>query len=314
MQKLDWHCDVLYKLETESGMGFNETSELDVTPERLLNGGVRLQCFALFVSGSQEQPSFTRLMKQISLFHEHVLSNPHFEWVRDREDLEQIIRSGKIGAILTLEGVDALQGNLFYIRHLYQLGVRIIGITWNYANWAADGVLEPRQGTFTLNGRKFVRECEDYGLLLDVSHLCEPAFWELCALTQSPLIATHSNAFAICPHPRNLKDGQIRQIIASNGMIGLTFVPDFLNELNEATRDDVVRHIEHVCALGGVRHIGFGSDFDGVEKWTLGLEHPGKYEEFADYLLNFYKQEEVEGFLWKNGVRFLVENLPLKSI
>ena len=84
--------------------------------------------------------------------------------------------------------------------------------------------------------------------------------------------------------------------------------------LTKRPRDDVVRHIEHVCALGGVRHIGFGSDFDGVEKWTLGLEHPGKYEEFADYLLNFYKQEEVERFLWKNGVRFLAENLPLKSI
>ena len=66
MQKLDWHCDVLYKLETESGMGFNETSELDVTPERLLNGGVRLQCFAMFVSGNSNSASFTRLMKQIS--------------------------------------------------------------------------------------------------------------------------------------------------------------------------------------------------------------------------------------------------------
>lgn len=314
MLKLDWHCDVLYKLETEGGTAFDEASGFDVTPARLREGGVRLQCFAVFVSGSRGHPTFERVLRQIALFHEQVLSHPDFDWVRSQPDLKRVTETGKIGAMLTLEGVDALDGHLHYVQHLSRLGVRMIGITWNDANWAADGVLEPRQGTFTRKGRMLIRECERNGILLDVSHLCEPAFWELSAWTQAPLVASHSNAYEICPHPRNLKDGQIRQIIASDGIIGLTFVPDFLCEGNEATLDDVVRHIEHVCSLGGAQQIGFGSDFDGIEKWTLGLEHPGKYERFADYLSKYYNKEEIEGFLWENGVRFLEKYLPIKSI
>lgn len=102
--------------------------------------------------------------------------------------------------------------------------MRFLGITWNYANWAADGVLEQRNGGFTEKGRMLIEWCNDSGMLLDVSHLSQAGFWELADLSTRPFIASHSNAAAICGHVRNLNDEQIKALIAMDGRMGLTFI------------------------------------------------------------------------------------------
>lgn len=290
---------------------FNQSEPgVDVNRDRLERGGVGTQCFAMYLSESLPHPGMYDLLDMADLFSTRIASDAQTIWIKTSEDLENSRTSGKLGAILTLEGVDGLQGNLGFLRILYNLGLRIVGVTWNYANWAADGIGEPRGGAFTNIGKLFVQECDRLGLIMDVSHLSEEGFWELTELSQHSFVATHSNARRICPHRRNLTDDQIGAIIQMDGRMGLTFVPWFVKEKNAAVKD-LLLHIDHIGSLGGAGIIGFGSDFDGFEEKLPGLSDPSDYPFLVNELLKHYRQEDVDNFLYGNWHRFLKQRLPM---
>lgn len=310
MKVIDFHCDAIYKMVLDDSLSFRDDGRLTVSLQRLIRGNVSVQCFAIYIPEAIKRPSFYHFLEAVDVFYERILSFPDIVPVRTTQQLNQLATTGKIGALLTLEGVDCLEGDLTLVKHAIRLGVRMIGLTWNDANWAADGVLEPRQGGLTAKGIELVQLCNEQGIILDVSHLCERSFWEVLGQAKCPVIASHSNAYHVCAHPRNLRDEQIKALLAQEGFIGLTFVPDFLTERKEATITDLIRHIDHVCSLGGLDQIGFGSDFDGISKWAKGLEHPGKYEQLAIELQKYYNTTWVEQFLYKNAQRFLQRHLP----
>lgn len=313
---IDNHCDVLYQLYTYPDKDFQHTqadaniNPLAVNLQYLKQADVRLQCFAIYIDDAIPQRSFQHIQAYIQLFHERILKHPSMMAIRNSTEMSLSFEKGKIGAMLTLEGVDALQGQVDDVELLFQLGVRCIGITWNYANWAADGVLEPRQAAFTKKGRQLINRCEQLGIILDCSHLCEPAFWELCEQTHRPFIASHSNAYAQCRHPRNLRDEQIVAIKNKGGMIGLTFVPQFLVEDGEASREDLLKHIDHFASLGLDKQITLGSDFDGTDAVVEGLEHMGQLVGLKDWLLKYYDIDFVEGLMWRNAFCFYQNHLP----
>ncbi|NUU61343.1 dipeptidase [Paenibacillus agri] len=313
MKVADFHCDVLSKMQNFGDIDFRKDPRLDVTAERLAAGNVDLQCFAIYLSERGGKLGFERILGQIDLFREKVVRSEGLQWLRWKEEVESQVLGGSSAGMLSVEGVDGLEGNLFYAQLCFELGVRFLGVTWNYANWAADGVLERRNGGFTEKGRRLVEWCNQSGMLLDVSHLSPSGFWELTELSDRPFIASHSNAAAICGHPRNLADEQIKALIAMDGRMGLTFFPWFVEDGGKAGREDLLKHIEHVCSLGGERILMFGSDFDGIDTWVEGLEHPGKYPEFAELLLRHYPEELVSGWLYGNAMTFLGENLPSKK-
>lgn len=313
MVVVDLHCDVLYKMALDPKLQFTAETQLDAALPRLQRGQVRLQCFALFVS-TLPRPTFYDLLRQIDLWYEKVLIYPEMIPVKTKQDMQNAFDLGRIGSVLTLEGVDGLEGDLTLLRHLYRLGVRIVGLTWNHANWAADGVLEERNGRLTHLGKRLVAECERLGIILDVSHLGEESFWDLMTMASGPIIASHSNCRSICSHPRNLSDQQIAHLISIDGRIGITFVPYFLTDHAQANLSDVIKHLDHICSLGGVHHVGFGSDFDGIDRWVHGLRHSGEYEYLGDQLTKYYKKEEIEGFLWKNNARFFAQHLPASPL
>lgn len=307
----DLHCDVLSKLlkNKEAKFAGSNAGGLDVTRERLASGGVDLQVFAIYIPDDLPKTPETAL-HEAELFGSAVLTAPGMKLIRTAADLAEIRRTGDAGALLSLEGVDSLRGEWWALRLLHRLGLRLLGITWNHPNWAADGAMEPRGGGLTRAGLQLVRECESLGILLDVSHLSERGFWDLAETGKRPFFASHSNARSLRNHPRNLSDQQIRALIAVDGIIGVTFVPWFLTDREPASIDDVLRHVEHICKLGGERHLAFGSDFDGIDRYVSGLEHPGKYPALAEALLARYPQDLVEGFLGGNARRFLEANLP----
>lgn len=275
-------------------------------------GGIKLQCFAIYLSEKLGQPGIGHILDQIDLFQEKVRSAGLIS-VRSSEELEALLQSSNLGGFLSIEGADGLEGKLSYLRCCYELGVRFLGLTWNHANWAADGVMEPRNGGFTQKGRQLVEACHSLGITLDVSHLSPAAFWELIELSaavQRPFIASHSNAYRICPHPRNLQDEQIRAIVSIDGMIGLTFVPQFVKQEGRVTAEDLFPHIEHLCLLGAENHLMFGSDFDGIDQHIEGLEHAGCYEQWAEKLLRRYPEDLVNRWLSGNALRFLRSHLP----
>ena len=168
----------------------------------------------------------------------------------------------------------------------------------------ADGSGEPNPGGLTTFGRTVIEEMNRLGMIIDVSHLADPGFWDVLELSKAPVIASHSNAREICNHPRNLTDEQIRALIKSGGVMGLTFV-DFFTVKEERTVwiDDLLRHLDHVCALGGVDHVAFGSDFDGIPNTFGDLTSAGNYTQLLEDLLMRYKEAEVMKFVHGNWLR-----------
>jgi len=308
---VDFHCDVLSKLLEHEELSFlqDDSGRLDVTLPRLQEARAVLQTFAIYIPEKLER-SIVPILDSVDVFYQKVAAAKGMHVVQTASDIQHIQQSGEIGALLSLEGADGLHGNLGLLRTLFKLGVRAVGLTWNRANWAADGVLEPRQGGLTGQGLAMVAECNRLGMILDVSHLSERSFWDMVDHTTKPLIASHSNSKAICDHPRNLNDSQIKALIALNGVIGVTFVPYFVAQGRPAEIEDVVSHIEHICELGGADHIMLGSDFDGIDSYVNKLQHPGDVPYLREALLKKFTASQTEAFFSQNALRFLADNLP----
>ncbi|MCZ8519974.1 MULTISPECIES: dipeptidase [Paenibacillus] len=310
---IDGHCDVLFKLYNNAGIDFYNPleSRLDVTYDRLRGSNVKLQFFAIYLPERITEARFDHYLEYIDLFHSRIECPGKVRLVRSQRDLDEVMAGSETGAVLTLEGADALHASPLYTRILFHLGVRLIGPTWNYGNWAADGILEPRRGGFSRKGKSFIKECGDLGILLDASHLSVASFWDLAAHSSGPFVATHSNAKAVCGHPRNLDDLQIEELIRRDGRIGMTFVPYFVGSGASASIGGILKHIEHICSMGGVEKIVLGSDFDGIAEWIPGLEHAGHYHRLEAELRKHYSDAQVNGFLSRNWYTLLHRHLPV---
>ncbi len=301
MRVIDLHCDALLKLSEGKGtLRFADASELQANKQRLKQGQVKVQCFAIFIEPKiKSDQKFQAALDQVDYFYEEVLrKNPEMKQLKDWSDFDRL-QDGEIGAMLTLEGVDAIGNDLAKLRTLYRLGVRSVGLTWNNANLAADGAGEPRGGGLTVFGKEVVKLNNENQVLTDVSHLSEKAFWDVIELAKYP-IASHSNAKALCNHPRNLTDEQAKAMFKKGGLVHVVYHPPFVKAVGTATIDDLIRHIDHFCSLGGVKQIGFGSDFDGISTFVAGLEDASKTQNLINTLLKHFKEEEVRGFAYQN--------------
>lgn len=282
-------------------LNFQQSKELDTNFERLQAGGVKVQFFAIFIH--PEFPSdekWQHALEQIDLFYSEILgNNPLMKHIKNWKDIDSL-KPNEIGAVLTLEGADAFGNDLMKLRQLYRLGVLSIGLTWNNANLCADGVGDPRGAGLTLLGKEVVRLNNEHHVFTDVSHLSINGFWDVMELAKFP-IASHSNARALCDHPRNLNDQQIKAMFEKSGMIDVVFCPDFINKDSEqATIPDLIRHIDHFCALGGVNNIGIGSDFDGISSYITDLNNASEFPNLINELQKHYSEAEVEGFAYRN--------------
>ncbi|HEY4554719.1 MAG TPA: dipeptidase [Bacillaceae bacterium] len=304
MEIIDLHCDVLYKLwETGGKLRFEDSVELEANKGRLKRGQVKVQCFAVFIPPEMKtEHTFQAALAQIDLFYKDVLgNNPEMKHIRSWEDFDRL-SPGEIGAMLTLEGVGCIGNDIGKLERLYRLGVMSVGLTWNNANLAADGVGEPRGAGLTSFGRDIVHLNNQHRILTDVSHLSEKAFWDVMDFAEYP-IASHSNATSICPHPRNLTDSQAQALFQKDGMIHVVYCPPFVTERLPAVMTDLIRHIDHFCTLGGVAQIGLGSDFDGITSHILGLENASCIQNLINELLKYFSEEQVKGFAGHNFLR-----------
>ena len=168
-----------------------------------------------------------------------------------------------ITPVLSLEGGEVID-SLEDLEYLKECGVRCIALTWNNSNKIASGVLDIDTG-LTEFGKNVVRRMEELGILVDVSHLSDRAFYDVARITTKPFIATHSNSRSVCNHPRNLTDDMFKLICDSGGCVGINLYPKFLTEKEFTSSVDVLRHIEHFMTLGGIDSIGIGADFDGTD-------------------------------------------------
>ncbi|WP_099159784.1 dipeptidase [Virgibacillus ndiopensis] len=313
MKIIDTHCDVLLKLQmakrgkmyNKEPLNFKNSEQLNSNLNRLKKGGVMAQFFAIFIHPDvPSEEKWQHALEQIDLFYTEILGkNPEMKHIKKWEDFDRL-HDGEVGAVLTLEGADAIGNDLVKLRHLYRLGVLSIGLTWNNANLCADGAEEPRGGGLTLFGKEVVKLNNENRVFTDVSHSTVKGFWDMIELADYP-IASHSNTRLLCDHPRNLYDDQIKSMFASNGLIQVVFWPPFIkNNDKKVTISDLIKHIDHLCSLGGAKQIGFGSDFDGISSFTERLEDASKYQNLINELLNYFSEDQVKGFAYQNFLDF----------
>ncbi|KOP82210.1 dipeptidase [Cytobacillus solani] len=304
MKIFDAHCDVLYKMFLDSTINFNDSEKLEVNLNGMKSGGVKVQCFAIFIPDSvHPDMRFNAALYMIELFYEKIIKPfSQIRVISNRIDLENLA-ADEIGAILTLEGCDAIGYDLVKLKTLLRLGVTSIGLTWNYSNYVSDGILEERGAGLSTFGKKVVSILNTTQTWCDVSHLSERGFWDVIEYSDYPF-ASHSNCYSLCPNPRNLMNDQIEALIDRDSVIGITFVPEFLTSRKTATVTDVLRHLEYVCSLGGEEHVGFGSDFDGTNgKLPKGLMNVKDFHQLMNELVKYYSSIQVENFMYRNFIR-----------
>ncbi len=300
----DAHCDTLLDvLAGERHLGERSASGHIDLP-RLHDGGVTAQVFAIWTPTARYTDATRHGIEAIDAFYQEIEANDDLRMALRVEDLDAAYADGAVAGILSLEGAEPLAGSLAILRTFYRLGVRLITLTWNFRNEAADGVKESISGGgLTHFGRALVEECNRLGIVLDVSHLAAAGVRDVLALSKQPVIASHSNAAGLYDHPRNLTDGQLQAIAKSGGAIGVTFVPAFLRPDKEnASILDVLDHIDYIAKVVGVEHVMLGSDFDGLgDTPPAGLEDVSHLLGLtAGLLARGYSEEAVRAIIGLN--------------
>jgi membrane dipeptidase len=299
----DGHNDVLLHLYLpERGRGrtfFERSDQGHIDLPRAREGGLGGGFFAVFVppecrepTGPEPPPDATSFALPLPspldpayaqnvamaltaiLFRLERESEGGLRVVRAETELAACLRMGVLAAVLHFEGADAIDPGLDALEVYHQAGLRSLGLVWSRPNAFATGVpfafpSSPDTGPgLTDAGRELVRACNRLGIMLDLSHLNERGFWDVAALSDAPLVATHSNVHALCPCSRNLTDKQLDAIRESDGMVGLNFAVAFLREDGRRDPDTpietMVRHVEYMVDRVGIERVGLGSDFDGA--------------------------------------------------
>lgn len=309
MNIIDTHCDALLKLQDdkrqtymfkERVLDFANSEEIDTNSERLKEGGVKVQFFAIFLSPAiPDNEKWQHALEQVDCFYEEILTQPNMVHVKHLSEIKDL-KEDEIGAVLTLEGSDAFGNDLMKLRTLFRLGVLSLGLTWNNANLVADGVGEKRIAGLTNFGFDVIDLCNEYDVLVDVSHLNENGFNDIISRADR-VFASHSNSRAVMDHLRNLTDSQITQIIEKGGMINLVFNPPFIKK-GDCEIEDLYPHIDRLIELGGANHIGLGSDFDGIFHYVKDLGHAGEYPNLLKKLEARYGHIQTEKIAHQNFI------------
>ncbi|MFJ6207959.1 dipeptidase [Lysinibacillus sp. NPDC092081] len=304
MDIIDLHCDALLKLTTLEAATFEDDVRLQANQQRLQLGRVKAQVFAIFINPKIPQSlQFLEAVRQIEAFHTHVLQTEGMVHITDWSQLDTLAPH-EIGAILSLEGCGPIGEDLAKLSAILDAGVKLVGLTWNEENAVAHGAEQDANLGLKSFGKEVINLLNERDIIIDVSHLNEQSFWDVLPLAKH-IIASHSNARAICDHPRNLTDAQAKALVKHGGHIHVVYYPPFIQD--NATMDDLVAHVQHLANIVGVEHLGLGSDFDGIDATVKGLVHAGEAQNLLETLREHFSTEEVRGIA-SNNFRCYVKN------
>ena len=303
----DLHCDTALAL---LGRNMNEKgslrkNQLHIDLERAATLGCYAQCFACFTTPFMEKwhnlspvTVFERELEGIMLQLEK--NSDLIAQAFSPEDIEENRKSGKMSAILTVEGPAGFHFDPGMLEMLHKVGFRITSLGWNESNVLA-GSHKTGEGLTDL-GKEYVREAQRLGMLVDVSHLSDKAFWDLMEITNAPIVATHSNSRAVCDNSRNLTDDMFLAICRTGGVAGFNQCAPFVGEKPDL--DTVCDHILHFLELDpSGKHIALGGDLDGCDELPAGFDGVQSYPAMAQRLLQRGLGEQlVEDIFWNNAL------------
>lgn len=315
----DMHCD------TELGLLYGGKSlfsnDLHIDLNKMKAGGYLLQCFASWVDLAKYKAPFETCNKMIDALEREIGKYPELiEKVMCFDDIARIDREGKICALLTVEEGGIIEGDLKNLRTLYDRGVRMMTLTWNYINelgWPnamdENGDETPFFVPNTVNGltgfgKETVEYMEELGMIVDVSHLSDAGFYDVCDMAKKPFAASHSNARVCCRHRRNLTDDMIRKLAEHGGVTGLNYEYEFLDDVDDYKKavgrmSDIVKDIMHIRNVGGYEVLALGSDFDGINT-PPDVKDASEVQKIADALIKAgMPASEIDAMYNRNVLR-----------
>lgn len=274
MRVVDMHCDTIAALYRGHKDGKSISileNGLMVDLNKMKAGDYSLQNFALFTELKKiDEPPFEYCMKLLDTFYTELEAHEDLIGiVKSYRDIEENLKAGRMSALLTIEEGGVCQGELAYLRDFYRLGVRMMTLTWNYANELAfpnrretlpngsTRTVPDTENGLTETGIRFVQEMERLGMIIDVSHLNDAGIWDVFRYTKKPFVASHSNARAVASHARNLTDEMIRALAERGGVVGINYYSCFLHDFAEGESEisrisHMVDHMKHIRNIGGI--------------------------------------------------------------
>ena len=350
---VDGHNDLPWQFRTKKDLGFQTIDINRVQPKlhtdipRLREGGVGAQFWAAYVPANtaHDHSAVKMTLEQIDVIHRMVDAHPKdFEFAYTVDDIERIHKEGKIASLIGVEGGHSIDNSLGVLRTYYMLGVRYMTLTHSETlDWADSATDEAKHKGLTEFGEQVVREMNRLGMLVDISHVSADTMRAALRVTKAPLIASHSSAFALANHPRNVPDDVLKLVAKNGGVVMVNFFPGFIlpegaratREMFKAARElkekypkeeefqlalrawekehpianlgdvhVVVDHIEHIIKTAGIDHVGLGSDYDGISAVPKQLENVSCYPKITQVLLDRgYNREQIIKVLGGNLLR-----------
>lgn len=315
---------------------------------RLVKGQVGGQFWSVYVpireyGGGSEHTQL--VIEQIDFVHRLVDRYPEtFELAYTASDVRRIHAGGKIASLIGLEGGHAINDSLAVLRRMYQLGARYMTLTHTKGlRWADSATDIVRHNGLTSFGEAVVREMNRLGMLVDLSHTSADTMRDAMRVSEAPIIFSHSSAYTLVPHPRNVPDDVLELVSENQGVVMVTFYPSYVSErvrrygldamaerqrlqtefseeeasrrLNEwqqanpaprPTLAQVADHIDHIHDVVGIDHIGIGADYDGMPPGPIGLEDVSKYPAlFVELLKRGYSDDDIAKIAGGNILRVM---------
>ena len=297
---VDMHCDSLSTVNEENGL---------VNKYNVPTAYPFLQFFAHWSKKGSESAEMRR-SKLLSAFDTYLYESDRLKRVFDSKDVFEATDENSKSAIFSIEGGGGLFSDSRELLSLRNAGLTVLGMAWDSNELSASAWDEEDTG-LSDEGKKMVHRCEELGIILDVSHMSDKAFFELFEISPLPHIATHSNFREICPSKRNLTREMAEILAARGGVIGMNIYPPFLTENKTATLDDLIRHIDYGLEIVGENAIGFGFDIDGTDgeyPHDLSLDR-SIHEQVIDKLAARYGDTVTRKIAGENVIEFLKNNM-----
>lgn len=328
---IDGHQDIAFNAIHVTGKDFlvaNSINESHLLPppqlnqsdyQRLSNSGVKIVfgvCFPYKIEGKDIFANFDsakeEMLKQLNFYNDlEKRSDEKVKIIKSKNDLDFVLNSdGVLGLVLLVEDAIGVGIDLNNLIEFYDMGLRMVGMVWNRDNQFGGGTDTDRG--LTSDGEKLLNKMEELGMILDTAHMNVNLFNDSLKVFKGKVMNSHTCTTIYNPHRRNLNNLQMKMISDRGGVLGIAFVPEFLNtEEKEATIDDVVKHIKHAVDVCGIDSVAFGSDFDGMSwpKYVPDLSSTSEYHNLIKKLEEIYSKEDVEKIIYLNWKNFLESSI-----
>ena len=351
---IDGHNDFPWELRNKGDSSFEKVDISKPAPDhhtdipRLRRGGVGAQFWVAYVPAETAKSNQAAhvTFEQIDLIHRMIQRYPEdLELATTAKDIERIHRKGKIASLIGIEGGHSIENSLALLRIYFQMGVRYLTLTHSDSiDWADAATDAPKANGLSAFGKEVVREMNRLGMLVDISHVSTNTMHHALDISRAPIIASHSSAYTVAPHPRNIPDDVLVRIKENGGVVMVNFFSGFIvpesakvmlrmfdemreirakhpdpDEAREAIREwrranpivpgtvkDLVDHIDHIVKVAGIDHVGLGSDYDGVSTLPKDLQDVSSYPVITQELLNRgYSSGDIRKILGQNLLRVM---------